>query len=63
MQELRRLTKLIATNNPKVLPIIDYLDENSLEGKLYQIFRSDKAITDEEACLNLYGNKKDSKTE
>ncbi len=58
MQDLRRLSRLVANNNPKSYPVIDHLDENSLECKLYHIFKSDKIISDEEACYVLYGEKK-----
>ncbi|GAB3199568.1 hypothetical protein GCM10027293_18790 [Pontibacter aydingkolensis] len=58
MQELKRLVEIIADNTPKVLPVIDQFDNVSLEGKLYNIIKDSRSLTDKEACLYLYGEDK-----
>ncbi|MEJ8803407.1 hypothetical protein [Pontibacter sp. H249] len=58
MQELKRLVKIIDSSNPRALPIVDPTDQSSLEGKLYNLIKNNLTQTDEEACLDLYGEDK-----
>ena len=57
MQELGRLINLIDYGSPKLLPMIDPEDHESLEGKLYHLLKLNPIIADEEACQILYGER------
>lgn len=56
MNELKRLVGLIAQRSSKVSPLVNQQDESSLETKLFNLIKSGKVESDEEAAKVLYGD-------